>query len=163
MKIIDENGRIGGKISIVDIIVIILCLLVVCAFYVKYNNDDTRAANVETKKITYTVKIAGIREGTVKSIREGDTFIDNINKDPMGKVVRIEKEQATMLISLDDGTWIEAPVEDRYDIVMTMETDAELTDGHVYVNRVDELNVNSSITLLSKYVQFTGTITGINQ
>ena len=68
-----------------------------------------------------------------------------------------------MLISLDDGTWIEAPVEDRYDIVMTMETDAELTDGHVYVIRVDELNVNSTITLLSKYVQFTGTITGINQ
>ena len=162
MKILDENGRIGGKISIIDIIVILLCILVVFSIYVKYNNDDTRAAKMNEKEITYTVKIKSIRQGTVDAIKKGDIIRENIDQNPIGKVVDVKVEPATLKMNLNDGTWIDAPLENRYDLVLTMKKKAEFNDGHIYINRVYELNVNSTITLLSKYVQFTGQITGIN-
>ena len=161
MKIMDENGRIGGKISIVDIIVILLCILVVCAIFVKYNNDDTRAANVDSKTITYTVKIRGLREGTVNAMKKGDELRENLDDNVMGKIEDIKVEPATLKMNLNNGTWIDAPLENRYDVELTLKTKADLSGGHIYVNRVHELNVNASITLLSKYVQFTGLITGI--
>ena len=80
----------------------------------------------------------------------------------MGKVVDVKVEPATLKMNLNNGTWIDAPLENRYDLVLTMKKKAEFNDGHIYINRVYELNVNSTITLLSKYVQFTGQITGIN-
>ena len=162
MKILDENGRIGGKISIIDIIVIAVCILVVFSIYVKFNNDDTRAANMDAKTITYTVKIKGIRQGTVDAVRKGDILRENIDDNPLGKIEEIKVEPATQKMNLNNGTWVDAPVEDRYDVILTMKTKAEINDGHIYINRVYELNVNATITFLSKYVQFTGTITGIN-
>lgn len=162
MKILDENGRIGGKISIIDVIVILICLLVVFSVFVKFNNDDTRAASKDAKTITYTVKIKSIRQGTVDAIKKGDVLRENIDKNPMGKVEAIQVEPATLKMNLNNGTWIDAPLEDRYDVILTMKKKADLNDGHVYINRIYELNVNSTITLLSKYAQFTGTITGIN-
>ena len=162
MKILDENGRIGGKISIIDVIVIAVCILVVCSIFVKFNNDDTRAAKMNEKTITYTVKIKSIRQGTVDAIRKGDIFRENIDQNPMGKVTDIKVEPATLKMTMNNGTWIDAPLENRYDMVLTLEKKADINDGHIYINRVYELNVNSAVTLLSKYVQFTGTITGIN-
>ena len=162
MKFLDENGRVGGKISIIDIIVIVLCLLVVCSIFVKYNHDDTRAAKVESKTITYTVKIRGIREGTVNAMKKGDELYESLDENVMGTIADIKVEPAVLKMNMNNGTWVDAPLENRYDVELTMETEAELNDGHVYVNRVNELNVNASITLLSRYVQFTGLITGIN-
>lgn len=163
MKILDENGRIGGKISIVDVIVILLCLLMVLAVFVKFSDQDTRAKNIEAKDITYTVSIERIRQGTVDSFRKGDIFFENASKEEFGKAVKVEVKPATSLMEMNDGSMIEAPIEDRYDVILTLKTKAELNKGHVYINHINELNVNSSISLLSKYVQFTGTITGINK
>lgn len=162
MKILDENGRVGGKISIVDIIVILICLLVVFSIFVKFSNDDIRASKMDTKTVTYTVKIKGIRQGTVDAIHKGDVMHESLDKNPLGEVIDIKIEPATMKMNLNNGTWVNAPLENRYDVVLTLKKNAELHDGHVYVNRVYELNVNSTVTLMSKYVQFTGTITGIN-
>ena len=110
MKLIDENGRIGGKISIIDIIVIALCLLVVLAVFVKYNNDDTRAAKVESKTITYTVKIRGIREGTVNAMKKGDELYESLDENVMGTIADIKVEPAVLKMNMNNGTWADAPL-----------------------------------------------------
>lgn len=163
MKILDENGRIGGKISIVDVIVVLLCLLMVIAVVLKYSDNDTRKKSMEAKEITYTVRIERIRQCSVDSVRKGDHFVESVNKNDVGEVVGIDVQPATSLMEIDDGSMVDAPIQDRYDMVLTLKTNAEIHGGHVYLNHTDELSVNGSLTLLSKYIHFTGQVTGINK
>ncbi len=46
-KFIDEKGRIFGKISIIDIIVIILAIILVCAVFVRTSQNKS-ASEKET-------------------------------------------------------------------------------------------------------------------
>lgn len=163
MKFIDKEGRIGGKISVIDIIVIVLCILVVFAVYAKFHQGGTKASDMEVQHITYTVKVEGIRQSSVESFKEGDALYLQQNGDTIGTITKCDPQQAQTKISKDDGTWATGTVEDRYDLYLTVETDATENGGHVYANRVDELNVNSEIKMCTKYVEFTGVITELNK
>lgn len=163
MKFIDKEGRIGGKISVIDIIVIIICIVVVFAVFAKFHQGHTDASDMESKKITYTVEIQSIRQSSVDSFKTGDWLYLDSNGDAIGQITACDVKPAETAFSTDDGRWINGAVEGKYDLYLTVKADATENDGHVYVNRIDELNVNSDIKMCTKYVEFTGTITELNR
>lgn len=163
MKIIDKDGRIGGKISVIDIIVILICVLVVIAVGVKFGGGNVNDSQTDLQDITYTVKVPGIRQGSVDSFKVGDQLYIFQNGDAIGEITGLKSEPAKAQIMTDDGEWVEGPVEDRFDLYLTVKGKAAENGGHVYANRVDELNVNSDIKMATKYVEFTGTITELNK
>ena len=56
MKIMDRNGRLFGKISIVDVVVILVVLVMGAAIYYKTHQPQT-GTKVTTTKIVYEMQL----------------------------------------------------------------------------------------------------------
>lgn len=77
MKIIDENGKIVGKVSILDIIVIAVLAVLVFFAILKFTNKDISEVSQgsEVKKVRYTVTCEG-EKGIFESVKIGDRVGD---------------------------------------------------------------------------------------
>ena len=71
MKVIDNNGRLFGKISVIDVLAILVVLALGAALYVKSNQPHT-GVSVPTQTITYQVRVDGAPEYLQNSIHVGD-------------------------------------------------------------------------------------------
>lgn len=71
MRIVDEKGRLFGRLNIVDLIVVLLILAAVAALGVKLLSRDSGAL-VEPTKLTYTVKVSAVEPQVYQEI------LDNI-------------------------------------------------------------------------------------
>lgn len=88
MKMIDEKGRIFGKLNIIDFIFVVLLLSIIPVFY--YGNRLTATKKpVEKKyeKVTAEIKFLKIMPELASVVREGD-----VDKDPGGNAAGVLKK-----------------------------------------------------------------------
>ncbi len=85
--IIDQKGKLFGKISIVDILIVVIIIAAVAGVYYKFGK--TAASNILTK--TDTVQIGFFMEDApdyaVNSVKLGDTVKDRSQNVLLGKVI----------------------------------------------------------------------------
>ena len=68
---IDEKGRLFGKLNIVDLLVILVVLIAVVVLGVKFlGGREGSAVNPTTTPVTYTVLVTGVRPEVYESIQE---------------------------------------------------------------------------------------------
>ena len=54
-------------------------------------------------------------------------------------------------------------VQDRFDVVLTIEGGCQVINGRYYMNKSDEISVNHEKKSFTKYCKFTGTVIGIGE
>ena len=57
MKIIDRNGRLFGKISVIDLIVVAVVIVMAFALYVKTNHNEITSTTTPDTPITYQIQL----------------------------------------------------------------------------------------------------------
>ena len=159
-RIIDENGRLFGVISVVDVLVIVLALALIGAVYAKFHVLEKTSSTTPTTTVTYQVKVTTVRAAAIETIREGDAVYSNTGVE-LGTITGIQTEPARRSTPLSDGTLVLAPIENRVDMYITVETPAVLLGGRIFVNKTFELNVNHELSLLTKYNSFGGIVTSL--
>ena len=160
-RIIDENGRLFGKISIIDVIVIILAIILACAVFARTSQKKAANINETMDKVTYTFKIENIRTETAEAVLAGDKLYDEGNGVYLGTVKKTNIDKAHKLAQTEDGTYVNGEAEGRSDLLMTIEADCRVVDGRYYSDRTAEISVNMEKDVQTKYVKFTGHITEI--
>ncbi|MGE4276519.1 MAG: DUF4330 domain-containing protein [Lawsonibacter sp.] len=162
MKIIDRNGRLFGKISVIDLLVIAVVLVMAVALYVKSNQTHT-GTSVTNTTITYQVQVSGVRNYVSDAVAVGDLMFDQDRSSggTLGTITSVEVLPSGKLAEFTDGTVDTVPVEDGVNLLLTVEGSGLLSDGRYLLNRVYDLGVNSSRNFYTKYAQFTGTVTVI--
>ena len=161
-KIIDERGRIFGAISVIDIFAIIIIAILGIVLYTKFlsKGNDT-VVTVNTTPVTYQVRIQTVRGSAAAMFREGDNlFADNGNN--IGVIKSVTIKDAVIPSVLTDGTYVLAPIDERYDVYLDLEVPCSISNGRFFANRSFELWVNSEYKLLTKYSAFSGVITKIS-
>lgn len=163
-KIIDQNGRLFGKISVIDVLFLLVVAAVCAAFYVKFNVLDVTRKTVDTVPVTYKITIYGVRDYTVMSLAVGDLIYDKdySGEQPVGKITDISVQDAVRAVEKTDGTIVSGPVEGCYDVTLTLSAQAIRSSGRTLVNRTYEVNVNSERVFNTKYATFSATITGVS-
>ncbi len=161
-KFIDEKGRFFGIVSIIDIIVVVVLIVLAAAVYVRFfaNRDTIAAADGST--FTYEIRVRGETQEIADSIKVGDQLYDLENEYFIGTVTEVSTEAAMQQTPLADGTYVNAPVENRVDITVQVETDGLVSNDRYYAGRSYEVCVNDSLSFFSKYVSTTGVIWSIN-
>lgn len=170
MKCIDENGRLFGKISVIDLLVIAVVLVLALALAVK-NARVGGEKDVQEEKpqqaITLQVRAEGLRRYIYESLHVGDELWDQDHFD--GKAVlgtiadiQVTRDPGTNLVAMDDGTVERVELEDTVDLLVTIDCTG-VVEGRTYsINGDYEVGINSHrnyATLLSK---FTGTVAGVS-
>jgi len=155
---IDRNGKLFGKISIIDLGIIILILAFAAGVYVKFGVLDQTNTSTTSETITYTVKISAVRGLYYQQLKVGDAVYEGDNGTNIGVITDIYKEAASISYVDTDGQTKKAPAQDRYDIYLTIEGDGSVTNGRYLINRTFEIGVGSSKSLSTKFVEFTAQV-----
>lgn len=159
-KRIDNKGRIFGKVSVIDLFVVVFALAMVFAFYLRFFRSETTSVRAEdADTFTYTVKIDGVRQWTVDGFHEGEQVWDSDNDTLLGTIKEIEAVPATAEVSLVNGTTVVTEKDNRFDIYLTIEADGLISEnGRYFASRTYELGVNTPIYLYTKYCWVSGTV-----
>ena len=167
MKIIDRNGRLFGKISVIDVLVILVVAVMAAALYFKNNQAHTGAAVTE-QAITFQVRARGIDSYVADAIRVGDGLYDQNYSSggrALGKITNIEVESTpgTKLADrLTDGTAGLLEAEDTVDLIITVKGSGLITGKSYSINRVYDLGINSSRNYCSQRADFTVMVIAID-
>ena len=150
MRIIDRDGRLFGKISIIDLLVIAAVAVIAAAVYVKNNATPTGSGTVKEQSITFQVRASGLEDYLADAIRVGDKVYDadySSGSGPVGEITRaqvLSDPGVQLYDGMPDGTLPEIEVEGTVDLLITVKGSG-VSDGRSYtINRVYELGVNSS-------------------
>ncbi len=163
MKVIDKNGRFFGKISFIDIIVIIVVILLAAGIYLRFFALETTASvGQPSSGISYELKVPGVRSFTVDAIKPGDKIFSTDGSIEMGTITGVRTEPATYWGFTLDGTAAKCQIEGKYDLFLTVDAEGLITNNRFYISRVAELESNFSQPFVTKYASSTGTVTEIN-
>ena len=158
MKLMDKNGRLFGKISVIDVVVVLVVLIMAAALYVKNTSLSHTSTRVSNTPITYQVTAYNVRQYVADAIQEGDLLYDQ-DYSTGGTLGAIQS--SGKLTELYDGTVVNAPAQDSVNLVLTIQGEGLISEGRYQLNRIYDLGINTSRNFYTPYAQFTGTVTSI--
>lgn len=161
-KLIDENGRLFGRISVIDVFVLIVVAVMAVAVYMKFNAPSIAGPTVNTIPVTYDVELKSVRLTAVDALRAGDTVYAD-GGYLIGTVAGITVKEATTPSTLQDGTYIIATVEGKYDVTVTIAVDCSVSNGRLYANKNYELGQSAEVKLYTKYYAASGVVMRIEK
>lgn len=165
MKIIDNNGRLFGKISIIDVMVLLLAVVLAAALYMKTHTMTHTSTEVAYDTITFTYFCRGIPGYVKDTLRVGDKIFDsdNMTVGSLGEIVDIQFLPGTEYRKNDDGTHGYFPADECVDIMMTVRGQGLVTDGTYQINRIYPIGVNANRNYCTPYVQLRGIVMSVGQ
>ncbi len=163
MKIIDKNGRLFGKISIIDVLVVLMVAILAAAL-VSRNNQTATSTTTTDIPISFQLRLNGERSYVTDAVRVNDNLydLDNSSGGPLGTIKDIQVLPGKRVALFSDGTAGEVPVEDGVTLILTVEGKGVISDGRYLLNRVYNLGVNTNRNYYTPYAQFGGYVLSIS-
>ncbi len=163
-KLIDERGFLFGKISVVDILAVVLVLAMGAMVYVRFfsqRGDNVGYLSPETAKVEYVVKVTAARDLHKDTFRSGDVLYGGDEGPALGVVTDVRTEQAHALVSTPEGEVLSMPMEGYSDIYITVEAQCTTGANGYYLGGAIELNRNMSLQLTTRYDTMSGTVVSV--
>ena len=162
MKIIDDKGRLFGKISLVDILVVMIVIVLGFAVYSRFfTQEQTAVGSVSNDEFTYVLRLNGVRSMTAEALRVGDAIYGTDNGTYLGTISNIEVKDSYQEFATVYGTTVVAPAENRYEVLLTIASEGLITSGKYYVSRSYELGANMTVGFYTKYCSTAGYVWSI--
>ena len=149
----DNKGRIFGKINIIDLCVVVILIIAVAVTYFKFNMSAHSDVTTSNGRAEYTILAMGLRSFTVDQFEIGDKFFDIESDKCIGEVVAVETEPAYEYITKADGDIVLAEMPERYNMLVTVQTDAVINDKGINANSAKFLYLNQNSTYYTQTVQ----------
>jgi len=154
--LINKEGKLFGKISIIDILVVLAILVgalgIYSRFFVSNQKVETSSSHIE-----YTMKIKEVRIGTVDALKNyGGVITDSTTKESLGEIVDVSYEDAVKSVETANGQLKTSPVPERYDVTLTVRVDGKINSSGFYTSTNQALAAGSS-----KAAKTSGTILDI--
>ena len=168
-KFIDRDGRVFGKISVVDLLVLAFLILAGVSLYLKLNVLDTTQtvqppAPSSMPTIQIQVTASNIADYVAEALQIGDEVYDQGNFDAgvLGVITDIQIQDSSYLREMAGGRLTPvAGAEDYCNAVLTLECHYTESNGFVLLNGDYPVGFNASRTFNTKYALFSGAITRV--
>lgn len=140
MKVIDKNMKLFGKVSLLDVLIILIVIAGIIAAAVYFGKHGTGVGTVDTQPITYEVMVKKVDSDIGNDIKVGDQVNDRVKGYNRGVIESIEvvlhSEKAT---DLTTGAQSLKEYPGLYDAVIKININAEVTDRYINIsgNRMD--------------------------
>ncbi len=151
MKIIDSNGRLFGKINLIDFIIVVAVVVLSVATVVKFRTSDSYLSKGRT--LEYTVLVENVRQATVDAVgQQSEGLIDYESKKEIGNIVDCEVTQASEVELMSDGTYKNVKYKDKFDILLTVRVEGTETEDNFYTLSGKKIVVGDEITINNGYM-----------
>ena len=140
MKVIDKNMKLFGKVSLLDILIVLVVIAGIVAAAIYFGTHGTGIGGVETQPITYEIMIKKVDLEFAEAIKVGQQVNDRVKGYDRGVVVKVDivphSDKAT---DLTDGSQALKEFPGLYDAIVRIDVEAEVTDRYINLsgNRMD--------------------------
>ena len=160
--ILDKDGKIGGKVNIIDIFTIIIILIAVLGISVRFFSSPSKSAK-ERVKLTYVVEIEGVRKYTADAMGKMGVVIEPKQKCKIGEITDVEYYPQKLEEFDANGNVVYAEVPNKYSLEVTISSEGKESENGYYVGNDTELAVGSKISLATKYANSSGKVISIKK
>ena len=156
----DKNGKIGGKVSVIDILVVLLIVAVIAGIGVRYGSKITSAVR-SSEKFEYVLRVESVRHYTVDALQRMGKVTDKKSEKDIGEIVDVRYENATQQSTTANGRVVNPELPDRYTCYVTIQAVGRESDDNYVLDDSTELSVGRNIDLYTKYVKTSGNIESV--
>ena len=150
--IIDSKGRLFGKLSLMDLLVVVAVVGLCVGFFIRAMADETVQILNANQVFYTTLMIERVREFSVEAVHEGDIFYEQFG-GLLGRVVRVEVAPSDDILRRTDGTAVVAPVEGRYNVFVTLESRGNVNNAGFFVGGNNQLAVGAAMRIRSNKLE----------
>jgi len=160
--IIDSKGKLFGKISIIDIMVILVVIIAVVGIGYKFTRPNA-GNTVFTKQDDIQIKflVDEVQDFIVDAIKVGDPVRESVQNASFGRVSNIETGDAIIWLTTEDGQNVKVSREGFYSVVITMDAKGMKDNLGVLIDKANYY-VGQTLTLyVGNAALYNGRITEI--
>ena len=132
--ILDDKGRLFGKISIIDIFVLITVAAIIIVGVLKFGNTSHTAIRAREETIHIQFYMNALENFTVNAIKIGDIVSDDSNSNFLGNIVDIDVSESIEHDFSEAGILVASGIDNYSSILLTSEVRAQYLDGSVIIN-----------------------------
>ncbi len=151
---LDKNGRLFGKVSVIDLMAIIIVVIVAVGTIYRFNSPKASVSEGEAT-LVYTVKIPGVRDFTAQYYQEGLNCYDKKSGELIGAIKSVRVEPYLDIATKTDGTIARAIKPGLSVIYLEIEVTGTETDYAYFARGTYELKAGSAISFSNKYIDVT--------
>ena len=153
---VDNQGKIRGRVSIIDILIVVVLLALVAGFVYRRATPHIMDIIRSDTPFYVTFEINRIRSIIAEdAVNIGDkVFRQHATQMPLGTIVDVERLPATEVMIRRDGTALLATMEGRYSLRITIQATGSITDSGFFVNGNDHLAPNIEVALINNQFVF---------
>lgn len=137
MKIIDRKGRLFGKVSLLDVLIVaVVAAVAVIGYQMLFGNQTTSTGEEGRKTIRYTVEMREVRATILDMPEEGGAAFNSSRNYHIGNIHSWRSEPYQEAVpNYDEGTyeWVERS--DEYLLYLTIEAQAVVSDFGISVGQ----------------------------
>lgn len=145
--LLDEKGKLFGRISIIDIGVLLLIIALLGGVYYRFFTVDRNHNAAKFDTLEYKILVRAVRQQTVDAIETGAEIYDVKTDASMGKIINKEVLPATEQLTKADGTMVIAEKPERFNVVVTIQVPGVETEYGFRANGRIDLNRESQMVL----------------
>ncbi len=154
----DRKGKLFGKVSIVDAVVVLVLVIALAWFlYARYGRNLPAEMAAREQPVVYTIVVTTIRPTTADALEKGGRVFEFKTGAEIGTITGVTTEPAEVWTIIEEGQWLRRKADDRVDAYVTVEATARVGDHTITVNGV-EVRVGTSIGITTKWAQVNGNI-----
>lgn len=107
--LIDNKGRLFGKVSIIDLVIILIVVAAVAGIGYKYAKSQIISPLSKTQNFIMTFQEDERPEFAVNAIKAGDIVKDKLSGVVIGKVTKVEIGPSKSYGNDSQGKWVQSP------------------------------------------------------
>jgi len=155
--IFDSNGKLFGKISIIDIAVILVIIIAIAGIYFKFFVKNNRVV-VSNSDFYYSVEVKNFRLATAEALEKSKGLTFYLNEKisgEMGELIDLKITPAVETIEKDNGELVDAQVPEKFDAIATFKVNGKVNRKGYFTQQLKEINAGATYNLKSKWATIT--------
>lgn len=158
---INRDGKLFGKVSIIDIVVVALVVVLALGVYKMFAGGSS-AVVTSSEKVECTFIIKNVRSYTADALAKKGALYDKVSKEYIGEITDVEVDDGLYQINMADGSFKQVVPEDRYNVYVTVEFDGKASDNGYYTAANKYLGAGTSLGITTKYAECESTVYSIS-
>ncbi len=163
MSLINERGRLWGRINVIDLIIVIVLVLGVGRLaYGQLSHRLEPVFSGDQQELDVQFMISAVRQETLDVLAEGTVFFHTETNQRLGVLVDVYSEPAEVLAILPTGEMLQGFSETRLDVFVTLRGYGRVTPNAVILGG-QEVRIGTRVPIKSQLASVATTVMAIRQ
>ncbi|MBO5136049.1 MAG: DUF4330 domain-containing protein [Clostridia bacterium] len=160
--LINKEGKLFGKVSIIDIFALLLVVVMALGIYMKFFRT-VETTTVENCTIEYEFKVTDLRMYSVTALQQSEKIFDEKTKEYMGEIVNVEYSPSVQKAELADGRVVMTEAPDKYDAVVTIRVKGGVNNAGYFTEENKAICAGSKCITKTKFAKTEGEIISVKK